>query len=85
MNQAIQFPDAEHWDEQTQSVCFTALVAGFQVNCAISGEWITQQYGGDSPEAWLERFRLHRWDLEEIFERLIRQDEEESDGWYRLS
>ncbi|WP_149806699.1 DUF1488 family protein, partial [Salmonella enterica] len=22
MNQAIQFPDREHWDEQRQAVCF---------------------------------------------------------------
>ncbi|MBR7539158.1 DUF1488 family protein, partial [Mycobacterium tuberculosis] len=28
MNQAIQFPDREHWDEQRQAVCFPALVSG---------------------------------------------------------
>ncbi len=38
MNQAIQFPDREEWDENKKCVCFPALVNGMQLTCAISGE-----------------------------------------------
>ncbi|GDS38207.1 hypothetical protein BvCmsOUP062_03067 [Escherichia coli] len=37
MNQAIQFPDREEWDENKKCVCFPALVNGMQLTCAISG------------------------------------------------
>jgi len=85
VNQAIQFPDSEVWDESHQAICFTALVAGFQVNCAVSAKWLASKLGGNTPEQWLTQFRLHRWDLEEQFEELIRNDEEDSHGWYWLS
>lgn len=85
MNQAIQFPDSEVWDESKQAICFTALVTGFQVNCAVSGVWIASQFGGNTPEQWLTQFRLHRWDLEDEFESLICNEEEDSQGWYWLS
>ncbi|MFP8166490.1 DUF1488 family protein [Escherichia coli] len=35
MNQAIQFPDREEWDENKKCVCFPALVNGMQLTCAI--------------------------------------------------
>ncbi|MBS0850075.1 DUF1488 domain-containing protein [Citrobacter sp. JGM124] len=85
MNQAIQFPDSEVWDENKQAICFTALVAGFQVNCAVSGTWLVGEFGGSTPEQWLALFRQHRWDLEEHFEALIRNEEEDTQGWYWLS
>lgn len=85
MNQAIQFPDSEVWDESKQAVCFTALAAGFQVNCAVSSAWLASELGGNTPEQWLTLFRLHRWDLEEQFAALIRNEEEDAQGWYWLS
>lgn len=85
MNQAIQFPDSEVWDERKQAVCFTALVTGFQVNCAVSGEWIASKLGGNTPEQWLIQFRQHRFDIEEQCESLIRNEEEDAQGWYWLS
>lgn len=85
MNQAIQFPDREVWDESKQAICCTALVAGFQVNCAVSGAWLGSRLGGNTPEQWLTQFRQHRWDLEELFEALILNEEEDAQGWYWLS
>ncbi|MGS5156272.1 DUF1488 domain-containing protein, partial [Escherichia coli] len=36
MNQAIQFPDREEWNESKKCVCFPALVNGMQLTCAIT-------------------------------------------------
>lgn len=85
MNQAIQFPDREEWDEQHQAICFPALVNGFQVMCGISGEIIASRSGGDNKELWLEFFRMNRWDLEEEAEALIAAGEDDDQGWVWLS
>ena len=85
MNQAIQFPDRDEWDEKLQAICFPALVNGFQVMCGISAEIIASRYGGDNKESWIELFRLNRWDLEEEAESLIEKGEEDAQGWIWLS
>ncbi|EPF13240.1 MULTISPECIES: DUF1488 domain-containing protein [Cedecea] len=85
MNQAIQFPDREVWDESLQAICFPALVNGFQVNCAISAAAVATRFGGNSAQQWLALFRESRWDVEEEFETLIRSEQEDSQGWYWLS
>ena len=85
MNQAIQFPDRDEWDEKLQAICFPASVNGFQVMCGISAEIITSSYGGDNKESWIELFRLNRWDLEEEAESLIEKGEEDAQGWIWLS
>ncbi len=56
MNQAIQFPDREEWDENKKCVCFPALVNGMQLTCAISGESLAYRFTGDTPEQWLASF-----------------------------
>ncbi|HEC5110804.1 TPA: DUF1488 domain-containing protein, partial [Escherichia coli] len=50
MNQAIQFPDREEWNESKKCVCFPALVNGMQLTCAISGESLAYRFTGDTPE-----------------------------------
>ncbi|KGB09244.1 DUF1488 domain-containing protein [Enterobacteriaceae bacterium RIT814] len=82
MNQAIQFPDREEWDEIKQAVCFPALVHGMQLSCAISGETLRKRFGGSAP---LEIFRENRWDLEEEASDLIREQQEDDYGWVWLS
>ena len=77
MNQAIQFPDREEWDENKKCVCFPALVNGMQLTCAISGESLAYRFTGDTPEQWLASFRQHRWDLEEEAENLIQEQSED--------
>ncbi|RKQ41406.1 DUF1488 domain-containing protein [Enterobacter sp. R1(2018)] len=85
MNQTIQFPDREEWDERRNAVCFPALVNGFQMTCAISGEAVASRYGGDNAQEWLALFRTHRWDLEEEAHTLILDEQEDDQGWYWLS
>ncbi|EGT5713436.1 DUF1488 family protein [Cronobacter dublinensis] len=85
MNQAIQFPDREHWDEQRQAVCFPALVNGLVLTCAIPQSALVARFSGESPDEWLAAFREHRWDLEEDAEQLIAAQQEDAQGWVWLS
>ncbi|WP_312985915.1 DUF1488 domain-containing protein [Atlantibacter sp.] len=85
MNQAIQFPDVEQWNEELRAVCFPALTGGFQVNCAISAGALARRFGGETPSDWLERFRQHRWDLEDELEPLIAEGLDDAQGWFWLS
>lgn len=82
MNQAIQFPDRELWDEDRLAVCFPVLVNGMQLNCAIRGETLLHRFGGVVP---LETFRENRWDLEEEASDLIREQQDDDQGWVWLS
>ncbi|MFE4113369.1 MULTISPECIES: DUF1488 domain-containing protein [Kosakonia] len=85
MNQAIQFPDREGWDDTTGAVCFPALVNGMQITCAIKGDTLAKRFGGETPEHFLAVFCEHRWDLEDEAEHLIRQQEEDDQGIVWLS
>ncbi|HEB1290355.1 TPA: DUF1488 domain-containing protein [Escherichia albertii] len=84
MNQAIQFPDREEWNESKKCVCFPALVNGMQLTCTITGESLANRFAGDTPEQWLANFRQHRWDLEEEAESLIQDQSEDDQGWVWL-
>lgn len=85
MNQAIQFPDRESWDAERQGVVFPALVNGMQLTCAISGQILQQRFGAEGPAQWLAAFQEHRWDLEEEADALIRDGQEDAQGWIWLS
>ena len=83
MNQAIQFPEREWWDEENQAVCFIALVNGFQLTCAIHGEVLLRRYP-EIPNA-LDTFIANRWDLEDEATVAIQQQQENDQGWVWLS
>lgn len=85
MNQAIQFPDREHWDETQQAICFPALVNGLVLTCAIPRTVLVARFSGDTPEQWLHAFRKNRWDVEEDAEQLIAAQQEDAQGWIWLS
>jgi len=82
MNQAIHFQDREVWDESKQAVCFPVLFNGMQMTCAITGELLLRRFGGVIP---LEVFRDHRWDLEEEASDMIRNEQEDDQGWVWFS
>lgn len=83
MNQAIEFPERAWWDESISAICFPAIVNGFQLTCAISGEAIVRRYGNE--QAVLACFLLHRWDLEEEAEAAIKEANVDDQGWVWLS
>ncbi|HAI05437.1 hypothetical protein FHW04_001700 [Pantoea sp. AN62] len=82
MNQAIQFPDDEHYDAAQQAIYFPVLVNGMRLTCAIGLEALRSRFGEGEAMAL---FQHHRWDLEEEAEAAIRQDEVDTQGWVWLS
>ena len=85
MNQAIQFPDRETWDEEHQCIAFPALVNGMQLTCALTLAVLKKRFGGEVPAQWLVVFREHRWDLEDEAQDLILNQQEDAQGWVWLS
>ncbi|GAB1440328.1 DUF1488 domain-containing protein [Providencia sp.] len=83
MNQQIQFPDREEWDELTGQIRFPVLVGGMLAECVVSQTLIFQRYG--TQENVLSLFQCHRWDIEEEFEALIEQGLDSESGFYVLS
>lgn len=83
MNQQIQFPDREEWDELSKQVRFPVLISGMLAECAIPQSLLFQRYGQE--ETPLRLFRQYRWDIEEEFEALIEQGLDGEDGLYVLS
>ncbi|MBC8944445.1 MULTISPECIES: DUF1488 domain-containing protein [Xenorhabdus] len=82
MNQAIQFPDREEWNEQESKVIFPAIVDGLLVQCMISTDELIHRYGKELHP--LDLFRQYRWDLEEEFEEVILSGIDDQFGCYSL-
>lgn len=82
MNQAIQFPDVEEWDELTCKVQFPVLISGMLFECIISESLLYRRYGEEASPLTL--FQRNRWDIEEEFEDLIAQDLTNERGYYSL-
>jgi hypothetical protein len=82
MNQAIQFPDLEEWNEQENKVTFPAMVNGLLVQCVISAGELNRRY--DSNLHPLELFKQYRWDLEDEFEEIILSEGDDQFGHYSL-
>ncbi|MEB7599234.1 DUF1488 family protein [Raoultella terrigena] len=85
MNQAIQFPDREEWDTEKQCITFPALVHGMQLTCAMGSVTLEKRFGVKEPAQWLAAFREHRWDLEEEADEMIRDQQEDDQGWVWFS
>ena len=80
MNQAIQFPDREEWNEAECVLHFPAMVNGMLLTCIIPGYVLASRFGGETTAQWLAAFRQQRWDLEDEAEQLILQQQED-DQW----
>lgn len=83
MNQAIQFPDREEWDENKKCVCFPALVNGMQLTCAISGESGVSLYWRYARTV-VSEFSSASLGPEEEAENLIQEQSEDDQGWVWL-
>lgn len=85
MNQTIQFPDREAWSEEDRMIYFPVLVSGFQRECRISAAQLQARFGGTDADSWLALFREHRWDIEDLFEARVLNEQDDSEGYYSLS
>lgn len=82
MNQAILFSDELSWNQQAQSVDFSAQCMGALIECRVTAsllEKLTQVKVVDEKSA-VEAFELCRFDIEEQAEQLIEEEEYDANG-----
>lgn len=82
MNQSILFPDIQSWDEEKQVVLFSAQQSGALIQCLVDKQELEKLSGqviGNAQQA-LEVFSQYRFDLEELAEELIEEEEFNSQG-----
>ncbi|QSA18910.1 DUF1488 domain-containing protein [Vibrio furnissii] len=77
MNQSILFPDIQTWNEELQAVVFPAQQAGALIECAVSLVELSRLAAQpiDGEQQALAIFQTLRFDLEEIAEALIEEEE----------
>ncbi|MDK9739188.1 DUF1488 family protein [Vibrio sp. D404a] len=81
MNQSILFPDIQTWDEENQSVVFPAQQSGALIECLVSLEQLAKLAGREvESDQALSVFNELRFDLEELAEELIEEEEFNSSG-----
>ncbi|MFB9215481.1 DUF1488 family protein [Vibrio sinaloensis] len=86
MNQSILFPDIQSWDEDKQAVLFSAQQAGALIQCMVSISELERLSGQTitGEKQALEVFSQYRFDLEELAEELIEDEEFDSLGWIEV-
>ncbi|MGF1717232.1 DUF1488 domain-containing protein [Photobacterium chitinilyticum] len=82
MNQDILFADIQLWDSQKQAVNFPAQQAGALITCWVSLSWLqkTIEQPLNEESDILATFAANRFDLEELAEVMIEEEEFNSDG-----
>ncbi len=80
MNQSILFPDIQDWDEESQSIVFPAQQSGALIECVVSTEELSRLSDKEieGGEQALATFAELRFDIEEIAEELIEEEEYDS-------
>ena len=81
MNQDILFADIQLWDSEKQAVNFPAQQAGALITCWVSLSWLQKKTAQPLVEEAdiLSVFAANRFDLEELAETMI-EDEEFNQG-----
>lgn len=82
MNQDILFADIQLWDSQKQAVNFPAQQAGALITCWVSLSWLQKKVEQPLNEEAdiLATFAANRFDLEELAEVMIEEEEFNSVG-----
>ena len=80
MNQSILFPDIQDWDEESRTITFPAQQSGALIECVMSIEELSRlagRYIKEGDQA-LVIFSGLRFDIEELAEELIEEEEYDS-------
>lgn len=87
MNQDILFADIQQWDSEKQAVNFPAQQAGALITCRVSLAWLQQRTEQSlvSEADILATFSANRFDLEELAEEMIEDEEFNHDGDIEIS
>lgn len=82
MNQNILFADLQRWDGVKQAVNFPAQQAGLLITCWVSLKWLQQNTSQllVIEADILAAFSANRFDLEELAEALIEDEEFDNEG-----
>ncbi|RQM65080.1 DUF1488 domain-containing protein [Aeromonas enteropelogenes] len=82
MNQGILFPDLMEWQAQEQRVHFPAQQMGALINCYISRRRLEKMTGLvlTKEDDIVRAFESVRYDIEDIAEKLIEEQEFGEDG-----
>ncbi|MGF1698414.1 DUF1488 domain-containing protein [Vibrio lamellibrachiae] len=82
MNQSILFPDIQNWNEEKKVINFSAQQSGALIECSISISQLELLSDKKivSPQLALEIFKEYRFDIEELAEELIEQEEFDASG-----
>lgn len=82
MNQSILFPDIQTWDEQNSVVTFPAQHSGALIECVITLVELEKLLGQpiDDEQQALKVFSQYRFDIEELAEQLIEDEEFNAEG-----
>jgi hypothetical protein len=82
MNQSIQFNDGVVWQEAQQRLMFSAQMLGATVPCYISRHYLEQLVARPlvRPDELLQTFEALRFDIEELAEQRIAEQEFAEDG-----
>ena len=82
MNQSIQFNDGVVWQEAQQRLMFSAQMLGATVSCYISRHYLEQLAARPlvRPDELLQTFEALRFDIEELAEQRIAEQEFAEDG-----
>ncbi len=86
MNQSILFPDIQSWDEELSAVKFPAQQSGALIECVASLSYLSQ-FGEQvtNAEQALAVFNANRFEIEELAEQLIEDEEYNQLGMIELN
>lgn len=82
MNQSILFPELQTWQEDKQQIVFIAQQSGLSIDCIITVASLSQLKGENivGEEQALHIFSEYRFDIEELAEQLIEDEDFNHDG-----
>ncbi|CAH0541894.1 DUF1488 domain-containing protein [Vibrio marisflavi] len=82
MNQSIIFPDEQRWDEALEAIVFPVQVSGMLVECIAKSQVLSKLSGEkiESAQQAIECFKQVRFDVEELAEQAIEEEEYDSSG-----
>lgn len=77
MNQSILFPDIQSWNEELEAIVFPAQQSGALIECVV-GQAMLEHLAGISittPQQAVEVFEQYRFDIEELAEEQIEEEQ----------
>ena len=86
MNQSILFPDIQSWDEELAGVKFPAQQSGALIECLATLDYLSH-FGEPvtTAEQALQVFNINRFEIEELAEELIEDEEYNQLGMIELN